>query len=156
MRCECWRVVWDARQPPAADGSSHFLPRTGAEGESSAVLARALGKDSDLMVWVLADRRPDAVEAVGEDGLDKIDADALPCDSQHAPTLCQAARLMCSGMHTPAGEVHSQMNDHLNDGLQKDGFSLSEVTSRVVPHSSDTATAATVRLERLDEDEHTC
>ena len=59
-----------------------------------------LGKDSDLMVWVLADRRPDAVEAVGEDGLDKIDADALPCDSQHASTLCQAARLMCSGMHT--------------------------------------------------------
>ena len=138
-----------------ADGSSHFLPRIGAEEESSAVLARALGKDSDLMVWVLADRRPDAVEAVGEDGLDKIDADALPCDSQHASTLCQAARLMCSGMHTPAGEVHSQMNDHLNDGLQKDGFSLSEVTSRVVPHSGGTATAATVRLERLDEDEHT-
>ena len=47
------------------------------------------------------------------------------------------------------------MNDHLNDGLQKDGFSLSEVTSRVVPHSGGTATAATVRLERLDEDEHT-
>ena len=66
------------------------------------MLARALGKDSDLMVWVLADRRPDAVEAVGEDGLDEIDADALPCDGQHASTLCQAARLMCSGMHTPA------------------------------------------------------
>ena len=52
--------------------------------------------------WVLADRRPDVVEAVGEDGLGQVDADALPCDGQHAPTLCQAARLMCSGMHTPA------------------------------------------------------
>ena len=39
-----------------ADGNSHFLPRTGADDEASAVLARALGRDSDLLVWVLVDR----------------------------------------------------------------------------------------------------
>ena len=63
-----------------ADGNSHFLPRTGADDEASAVLARALDSDSDLLVWVLVDRRPEAVGALGEDGLDLVDADSMPCN----------------------------------------------------------------------------
>ena len=67
-----------------ADGNSHFLPRTGADDEASAVLARALDSDSDLLVWVLVDRRPEAVEAQGEDGLELVDADSMPCTGRHA------------------------------------------------------------------------
>ena len=81
-----------------ADGSSLFLPRTGADDEGAAALARALGRDSELLVWVHMTRRPEAVEAFGEDGLDQVDVDDLPCDGRHAQTLRQAARLMHEGM----------------------------------------------------------
>ena len=96
-----------------ADGSHLFLPRTGADDEGAAALARALGRDSELLVWVLMTRRPEAVEAFGEDGLDQVDVDDLPCDGQHAQTLRQAARLMHEGMLTPAEEVRSNLSDNI-------------------------------------------
>ena len=47
------------------------------------------------------------------------------------------------------------MSDHLEDGLKKDGFSLSEVTSKVVMPADGTESQAAVRVKRLDKDEHT-
>ena len=45
---------------------------------------------------------------------------------------------MHSGMLTPAEEVRSQMSDLLDDGLKKEGFSLSEVMSKVVTPAAGT------------------
>ena len=121
-----------------ADGSSHFLPRTGAADDARAVLSRALDTASDLLIWALVDRRPEAVEAHGEGGLDLVDEDSMPCNRHHASALRRAASLMHSGMLTPAEEVRSQMSDLLDDGLKKEGFSLSEVMSKVVTPAAGT------------------
>ena len=58
-------------------------------------------------------------------------------------------------MLTPAEEVRSQMSDHLDDDLQRDGLTLSEVTSEVVTPADGKDAQSAVRVKRLDEDEHT-
>ena len=79
----------------------------------------------------------------------------MPCNRHHASALRRAASLMHSGMLTPAEEVRSQMSDLLDDGLKKEGFSLSEVMSKVVTPAAGTEARSAVRVKRLDEDERT-
>ena len=63
---------------------------------------------------------------------------------------------MHEGMLTPAEEVRSNLSDNvLSDRMKADGFSLSEVESKVVASTGGTDTPAAARIERLDQDEHT-
>ena len=90
----------------------------------------------------------------GEDGLDRVPDGDMPCDRQHASALQQTARTMHSGMVTPVDEVHSTLSEQLaSDGFVKEGFTLSEVVSTVVAHDSGSAAPASVRLERLEDDD---
>ena len=73
-------------------GHSHHLPRTGAPDELCAMLARALGRDSDEQVWAHIIPRPVVVEAAGADGLSRVQSEGMPCDESQVFMLREARR----------------------------------------------------------------
>ena len=77
----------------------------------------------------------------------------MPCDEHHASVLRTAAQMMHRDMLAPVAESRDRLNDSLaSEGKAAEGLSLSEVVSRVVANPGTSATPATVKAERLEDD----
>ena len=77
----------------------------------------------------------------------------MPCDEHHASVLRTAAQMMHRDMLAPVAESRDRLNDSLaSEGKPAEGLSLSEVVSRVVANPGTSATPATVKVERLEDD----
>ena len=82
-----------------------------------------------------------------------VKSEEMPCDEHHASVLRTAAQMMHRDMLAPVAESRDRLNDSLaSEGKAAEGLSLSEVVSRVVANPGTSATPATVKVERLEDD----